>query len=195
VRDNVFTNLMVAQNLRTAAQACSRHPDAALRSASIGGNRRLARCGQTAHPFDEELGIHEQCEVFTNLREWNFTENTSYPLLLHEPYVRLYPSQVIKQADLELAMHWCSAEFTPEQKAHNVDYYERRTTRDSSLSACTQAVMCAEVGHLELAHDYLYEAALIDLGPAPQHSRRASRGLAGRSVDGVGRGLRWPARR
>jgi trehalose/maltose hydrolase-like predicted phosphorylase len=35
--------------------------------------------------------------------------------------------------------------------------------RDSSLSACTQAVMCAEVGHLELAHDYAGEAALVDL--------------------------------
>ena len=32
----------------------------------------------------------------------------SYPLLLHEPYVRLYPSQVVKQADLVLAMHWQS---------------------------------------------------------------------------------------
>ena len=100
---------------------------------------------------------------FTTLREWNFTENTSYPLLLHEPYVRLYPSQVVKQADLVLAMHWRSHAFTPEQMARNLDYYERRTTRDSSLSACTQAVMCAAVGHLELAHDYTYEAALIDL--------------------------------
>ena len=35
--------------------------------------------------------------------------------------------------------------------------------RDSSLSACTQAVMAAEVGHLDLAYDYLAEAALIDL--------------------------------
>jgi trehalose/maltose hydrolase-like predicted phosphorylase len=35
--------------------------------------------------------------------------------------------------------------------------------RDSSLSACTQAVLCAEVGHLELAHDYAHEAALVDL--------------------------------
>jgi trehalose/maltose hydrolase-like predicted phosphorylase len=60
-------------------------------------------------------------------------------------------------------MHWQSHAFTPEEKARNVDYYERRTTRDSSLSACTQAVMCAEVGHLELAHDYTYEAAMIDL--------------------------------
>ena len=35
--------------------------------------------------------------------------------------------------------------------------------RDSSLSACTQAVIAAEVGHLELAYDYFGEAALLDL--------------------------------
>jgi alpha,alpha-trehalose phosphorylase len=62
-----------------------------------------------------------------------------------------------------LAMYWQSHKFSDEQKARNVDYYERRTVRDSSLSACTQAVMCANVGHVELAHDYTYEAALVDL--------------------------------
>ena len=70
-----------------------------------------------------------------------------------------------------LAMHWLGHAFTAEQKARNVDYYERRTTRDSSLSACTQAVLCAEVGHLELAHDYAAEAALIDLRDL-QHNTR-----------------------
>lgn len=85
--------------------------------------------------------------------------------------VRLYPAQVIKQADLVLAMQWQSHAFTPEQKARNVDYYERRMVRDSSLSACTQAVMCAEVGHLELAHDYAYEAALIDLRDLHRNTR------------------------
>jgi trehalose/maltose hydrolase-like predicted phosphorylase len=85
--------------------------------------------------------------------------------------VRLYPAQVLKQADLVLAMHWLSHAFTAEQKARNVDYYERRTTRDSSLSACTQAVMCAEVGHLELAHDYAYEAAVIDLRDLHHNTR------------------------
>jgi trehalose/maltose hydrolase-like predicted phosphorylase len=83
--------------------------------------------------------------------------------MMHAPYFQLYRRQVIKQADLVLAMHWCPEEFTAEQKARNVDYYERITTRDSSLSACTQSVMCAEVGHLELAHDYAWEAALVDL--------------------------------
>jgi trehalose/maltose hydrolase-like predicted phosphorylase len=173
VRDNLFTNLMAAHNLRTAAEACGRHPDAAsalgVDSEETAAWRDVA---DSVHiPYDDELGVHEQCEGFTNLREWNFTENTSYPLLLHEPYVRLYPSQVIKQADVELAMHWRSHAFTPEEKARNVDYYEPRTTRDSSLSACTQAVMCAEVGHLELAHDYLYEAALIDLRDLHHNTR------------------------
>ena len=147
-------------------------------------------------PYDEELGVHPQCEGFTTLREWDFRDNTEYPLLLHEPYVRLYPAQVVKQADLVLAMQWQSHAFTAEQKARNVDYYERRTTRDSSLSACTQAVMCAEVGHLELAHDYAYEAALIDLRDLHHNTGDGLHlaSLAG-SVDGTGRGLRRTARR
>ena len=53
--------------------------------------------------------------------------------------------------------------FTAEEKARNFAYYEPLTVRDSSLSACTQSVMAAEVGQLDLAHDYLAEAALMDL--------------------------------
>ena len=173
VRDNVFTNLMAAHNLRTAAEACLRHPAGAdelgVTAAEMADWRDAA--DDAFIPFDDELGVHPQCAGFTTLREWDFSTSQSYPLLLHEPYVRLYPSQVIKQADLVLAMHWQSHKFTPEQKANNVDYYERRTTRDSSLSACTQAVMCADVGHLELAHDYAYEAALIDLRDLHHNTR------------------------
>jgi trehalose/maltose hydrolase-like predicted phosphorylase len=165
VRDNVFTNLMAAHNLRVAADACERRSEIA-REIGVTTEEMASwrEAAAAAHiPYDEDLGVHPQCEGFTTLAEWNFSENTSYPLLLHEPYVRLYPTQVIKQADLVLAMQWQSHAFTDEQKARNVDYYERRTTRDSSLSACTQAVMCAEVGHLNLAHDYAFEAAMIDL--------------------------------
>ncbi|WP_083410876.1 glycoside hydrolase family 65 protein [Mycolicibacterium rutilum] len=173
VRDNVFTNLMASANLRAAADACGRHVDAALAMGVTTEEMAAWRdAADAAHiPFDEELGVHPQCEGFTTLREWNFVDNTVYPLLMHEPYVRVYPAQVIKQADLVLAMHWQGHAFTAEQKARNVDYYERRTTRDSSLSACTQAVMCADVGHLELAHDYTYEAAMIDLRDLHRNTR------------------------
>ena len=35
--------------------------------------------------------------------------------------------------------------------------------RDSSLSACVQAIVAADVGHTDLAYDYLGETAFIDL--------------------------------
>ena len=173
VRDNVFTNLMAAHNLVVAADACVRDPDEASKLGVTTEEMAAWRDAAAAVniPYDAELGVHQQCQGFTTFAEWDFEANTTYPLLLHEAYVRLYPAQVIKQADLVLAMQWQSHAFTPEQKARNVDYYERRTVRDSSLSACTQAVMCAEVGHLELAHDYAYEAALIDLRDLHQNTR------------------------
>jgi alpha,alpha-trehalose phosphorylase len=173
VRDNVFTNLMAAHNLRVAAEACARHPEQAHAMGVTTEETAAWRdAANAAHiPYDEELGVHQQCEGFTTFAEWDFEKRHNYPLLLHEPYVRLYPAQVVKQADLVLAMQWQSHAFTPEQKARNVDYYERRTVRDSSLSACTQAVMCAEVGHLELGHDYAFEAALIDLRDLHSNTR------------------------
>lgn len=173
VRDNVFTNLMAAHNLHTAADACNRNPDAAYQMGVSTEETAAWRYAADSVniPYDSDLGVHQQSEGFTRLREWDFTANTVYPLLLHEPYVRLYPAQVIKQPDLVLAMQWRSHAFTDHEKARNVDYYERRTVRDSSLSACTQAVMCADVGHLELAHAYTQEAALIDLRDLHHNTR------------------------
>ncbi len=164
--DNVFTNLMAARNLRAAAGACARHP---LPAARLGVEQHELDAWRAAAdavhiPFDERLGVHPQSDNFTRYAPWDFeATKDQQPLMLHAPYFQLYRKQVIKQADLVLAMHWCPEAFTAEQKARNVDYYERITVRDSSLSACTQAVMCAEVGHLELAHDYAHEAALVDL--------------------------------
>jgi alpha,alpha-trehalose phosphorylase len=43
--------------------------------------------------------------------------------------------------------------------------------RDSSLSACTQSVLAAEVGQLDLAYGYLGEAALMDLRDLEHNTR------------------------
>jgi alpha,alpha-trehalose phosphorylase len=116
-------------------------------------------------PWDDALGVHPQSEGFTDHQTWDFahTEPDQYPLLLHFPYFDLYRKQVVKQADLVLALHWRGDVFTDEEKARDFAYYEALTVRDSSLSACTQAVIAAETGHLELAYDYFGEAALMDL--------------------------------
>ncbi|MET9020466.1 glycosyl hydrolase family 65 protein [Actinopolymorpha sp. NPDC004070] len=165
--NNVFTNLMAQRNLRTAAAHCERHPDIA-RALDV-DEEETARWRDAAHrmvvPYDESLDVHEQSEEFTDHAVWDFasTPPDHYPMLLHYPYFDLYRKQVVKQADLVLAMHLRGDAFTPEEKARNFAYYERLTVRDSSLSASTQSVLAAECGHLELAYDYLAEAALADL--------------------------------
>ena len=98
-------------------------------------------------------------------------DNVEYPLLLSVPYFELYRKQVVKQADLVLALFARGDHFTDEEKARDFAYYEAITVRDSSLSASCQAVVAAEVGHVELAYDYFGEAALMDLGDI-QHNTR-----------------------
>jgi alpha,alpha-trehalose phosphorylase len=117
--------------------------------------------------------VHEQSEGFTRHEPWDFahTAERQYPLMLHFPYFDLYRKQVVKQPDLVLAMQLCSEAFTPEQRVRNFDYYERITVRDSSLSACTEAVAAADAGHLRLAFDYAAEAALIDLHDSAMNTR------------------------
>ncbi|HEY3186656.1 MAG TPA: glycosyl hydrolase family 65 protein, partial [Solirubrobacteraceae bacterium] len=116
---------------------------------------------------------HEQCEGFTRYEQWDFAAMTAddYPLLLHFSYFDLYRKQVIKQADLVLALILCGDSFTAEEKARDFNYYERLTVRDSSLSASMQAVVAAEVGHLDLAFDYFGEAALMDLDDLEHNTR------------------------
>jgi alpha,alpha-trehalose phosphorylase len=173
--NNVYTNLLAQRNLRAAAEVAERHPRKA-RELGVDDEEAASwrdAAQDTLIPYDAELGVHPQAEGFTEHERWDFesTPQENYPLFLHYPYFELYRKQVVKQADLVLAMCWCPEAFTPEQKARNFDYYERITVRDSSLSACIQAVMAAEVGHLELAYDYFAEAALIDLEDREQNTR------------------------
>ncbi|MFF5213911.1 glycoside hydrolase family 65 protein [Micromonospora sp. NPDC000442] len=165
VDDNLFTNLMARRNLRGAADAVERHPEAAARlgvdPSEVTGWRAAAEA--MAMPYDPKRGVHQQAAGFTDRPEWNFADTGDYPLLLHYPYLELYRHQVVKQADLVLAMLRCPGEFTAEEKAANFAYYEARTVRDSSLSAAPQGVLAAELGHLDLAYDLFAESVLQDL--------------------------------
>jgi alpha,alpha-trehalose phosphorylase len=173
--NNVYTNLMAQQNLAAAADTCARYPH---RAARLGVSMKEMSTWRRAAeammiPYDEQAGVHPQHEGFTFRQRWDF-ENTSpeeYPLFLHHPYFELYRKQVIKQADLVLAMYLRPDAFTAEQKARNFAYYESLTVRDSSLSASTQSVIAAETGHLDLAYDYLAESALIDLQDRQNNTR------------------------
>jgi alpha,alpha-trehalose phosphorylase len=173
--DNVFTNLMAQRNLTGAVACATRHPRHAMRlgvdDEEIAAWRDAASAMNV--PYDERQQVHQQAAGFTRHAEWDFagTPAERYPLLLHYPYFDLYRKQVVKQPDLVMALYKRGDAFTLEEKARNFAYYERVTVRDSSLSACVNAVVAAEVGHLDLAYDYFGEAALMDLDDLEHNTR------------------------
>ena len=179
VDNNVYTNLMAQLNLRVAADTAARHARAAAR---LGVNsEEMASWRDAAKSMRIPLRRASRgapavarASPTTRCGTSQHTAEKMYPLLLHVPYFDLYRKQVCKQADLVLAMQLRPDAFTAEQMARNFAYYEAITVRDSSLSACTQAVVAAWTGHLDLAYDYLAEAALVDLND-----------LAGNSDHGV----------
>ena len=173
--NNVYTNLMAQANLSTAATRCEHlqaHNQAAygrlatatgLKAGETTAWRQAA--GAMRIPYDTEQGIHPQDETFLHHPVWDFaaTPAADYPLLLHHHPLTLYRHQVVKQADLVLALHLAGAHFTPEQKQRDFAYYEAITVHDSSLSAVTHAVIAAELGDLTKAVHYLRATALLDL--------------------------------
>ncbi|WP_198664098.1 glycoside hydrolase family 65 protein [Jiangella endophytica] len=176
VDDNTYTNLMARENLRDAAAVVARlhsdDPDAYAALADAVGLRpeepEVWRRAATAMavPYDEARGIHPQDAGFLRRETWDLdaTPRDRFPLLLHYHPLVIYRRQVAKQADVVLAMFLLSDGFTTEQKRRNFAYYERLTTGDSSLSACVQSIVAAEIGEERAALDYFRYALFMDLG-------------------------------
>src|SRR5690606_1393812 len=82
---------------------------------------------------------------------------------LHYHPLVIYRFQVLKQADVVLALFLHGDEFTPQEKRADFEYYDPITTGDSSLSAVVQSIMAAEVGYPDLALHYFREGLFVDL--------------------------------
>ena len=165
--DNVFTNLMAERNLRGAADLATAHPKAAQRlhvdEEEIAAWRDAAAAMHV--PYDEELGVHPQAEGFTAPPRVGLRGHRRgrLPALPARAVLRHLPQPGRQAGRPRAALFVRGDRFTPEEKARDFAYYEAICVRDSSLSACVQGVVAAEVGHLELAYDYFGEAARVDL--------------------------------
>jgi alpha,alpha-trehalose phosphorylase len=175
VNNNAYTNLMARENLRYAAQTTESlritNPDAynalvhktALEPSEV---ERWIRAAESMYvPYDEKLNIIPQDDGFLDREPWDFqnTPSDHYPLLLFYHPLNIYRKQVIKQADVVLAMFLLGNAFTAEAKKRNFEFYDPLTTGDSSLSSCVEAIIAAQVGDIEKAIRYGMAALLMDL--------------------------------
>ncbi|WP_028270635.1 glycoside hydrolase family 65 protein [Arthrobacter sp. UNC362MFTsu5.1] len=158
VNDNLYTNVMARFNLRTAAALDHPEIDDAERELWEQAAIRMQL------PYDEDLEVYSQDNDFMTLEPWDWsTPRSKYPLLLNFHPLVIYRHQVLKQADTVLAMFLQWQDFTADEKRRAFDFYDPITTGDSTLSACVQGIMAAEVGYEKAALDHFTHAAYIDL--------------------------------
>jgi alpha,alpha-trehalose phosphorylase len=175
VNNNAYTNLMARENLRYAAQTVANmrakkpHEYQSLVERTALADLEAADWMRAADnmyiPYDEGARIVPQDDAFLDREPWDFahTPADQYPLLLFHHPLNIYRKQVIKQADVMLAMFLLGNAFSPEEKKRNFDFYDPLTTGDSSLSSCVEAIIAAEIGNVEKAFSYGLAALLMDL--------------------------------
>jgi len=175
VNNNAYTNLMARENLRYAVQTVdalrATDPEAydalvrktALEPSEVEAWRRAADSMYV--PYDERLNIIPQDDNFLDREPWDFqnTPSDHYPLLLFYHPLNIYRKQVIKQADVVLAMFLLGSTFSGEAKMSNFEFYDPLTTGDSSLSSCVEAIIAAQIGDTDKAIRYGMAALLMDL--------------------------------
>ncbi len=175
VNDNLYTNVMARFNLRCAAASvrtlATTNPDRyahmiarlELDEAEVEEWEKAAEAMTIL--WDENLGIHPQDALFAQREMWDLahTPPEQRPLLLHFHPLVIYRFQVLKQADVVLALVLQGDQFTLKEKKADFDYYDPITTGDSTLSGAAQGIIAAEVGYSDLALHYFWESLFVDL--------------------------------
>lgn len=175
VNNDCYTNRMAQMHLRYAADVAD-----GLAQASPDSYRSLARALDLLEsepaawrraadamylPVDARHGVHPQDDNFLERPVWNFATEPGddRPLLLRFHPLTLYRYQVCKQPSVVLADVLVGEGIPADQKRRDFDYYEPLTVHDSSLSACTWAILAAELGLVDAALGYFREGARLDL--------------------------------
>ncbi len=175
VDNNFYTNAMAQAHLETAVMALEKmkadNPaefTALAKKLELGDTEISAwkKAAELMHlPTDAALGVSPQDDGFLAQPRWDFTgtPKDKYPLLLHFHPLVIYRHQVLKQADVVLAMYLLGEKFDDELKKRNFDYYEPLTTHDSTLSSCIYGIAAAEIGKYKEAYAFFGDSVRMDI--------------------------------
>lgn len=187
VDDNAYTNAMAQKALQIAADVLDllrrSSPDALAEAEArlhlspdeVDQFRNLA--GRLFVPGpDPESGLIEQFVGYFDLKDEPIAETRAR--LAHPdlhpggPQGPFQETQNIKQADVAMLLYLMRERYPESVKGANFDYYEPRTSHDSSLSPMAYALVAADLGRVDYAYRYFLQTALIDLeayGPHWNH--------------------------
>ncbi len=186
VNNNCYTNYMAQFNLRLALEArdllSKDYPQKFAQLVSEIGLDEAEfalwqKCADNMFlPFSEELGIHPQDDSFLDKDPIDIDSipEDEIPLVANWHPLVIWRYQLIKQADVILLLFLLGDQFSLAEKKANFDYYEPKTTHDSSLSPAIYSIIAAELGYEEFAYNYFLQTVRLDLD---DYNRNAWQGL------------------
>ncbi len=175
VDDNAYTNLMAAWNLRHGAETArvirERWPDVwhALAARLQIKEEELAAWSKLADVMF--TGLNPDTALFEQFT--GYFQKEPIDLKSYEPrsaamdvilgHGRIQQTNVVKQADVVMAMYLLWDDMPARVRSTNFHYYEPRTGHGSSLSPAMHALVAARLGEMPVADRYLRQASEIDL--------------------------------
>mgnify|MGYP002706367901 FL=1 len=190
VNNNAYTNYLANLNLELAVEYYEKlkksSPElfAAL-SEKLGLDKVYAEWttkGKKLYlPKINKDGLLPQDDKFLSLEDVDLTgfKNGTEPF----PNVAVCNTQITKQADVTALFLLLEDLFTPEEKVHNLEYYEKRCAHTSSLSLSTYATLAADINLSDYSYSLFEKACRIDLGDKEMGSSVA--GLHAASLGGI----------
>ena len=133
---------------------------------------------------DEATGIYEQHDGYYDHPHVDVEKipMSQVPIYKHWAYIRIFRHNMLKQPDFLNLPYFFSQDFTMEEKRRNYEFYEARTSHESSLSPSLHSILAAELGKLEEAYQFTAYAARLDLD---NYNRNTEQGIHSSSAAGV----------
>lgn len=111
---------------------------------------------------DETLQVLKQDASFLDKQYWPFQEDKR-PLLLYYHPLTIYRYQICKQADTVMGLMMFPNEQNYDITKNTIEYYDKITTHDSSLSYSVFSIVYSHLGQTEKAFDYFMKNCRTDL--------------------------------
>ncbi len=175
VNDNFYTNIMAVWNLEQAKKVFDylqkSHPKRAEQlkeklALDDSEMKHWARIVAEMYIDMEDAGsLIEQFDGYFQLEDINVHEfePRTAPLDVILGRERTPKSQVVKQADVVMALYLLEERFGAEIVNKNFEYYDQRTGHGSSLSPSIYGLVAARIGLNKKAAQYFKKTAQIDL--------------------------------